>query len=318
MTTQRLDETAKGVFIISATPFRDDGALDWDSVDRLTDFYLGAGVDGITVLGMMGEAPKLTREEQVCFVGRVLRRVDDRVPVVVGVSNPGLANLVSLARESMDLGAAGVMIAPAAGLKTEEQVYGYFAAVAEGLGTGVPLCYQDYPQSTGVFVSVPLLGRLIDTLPSLVMLKHEDCPGLGKLSRLRDSETAEQRRRRISVLCGNGGLYLPQELARGADGAMTGFAYPEMLVGVYTRFARGDAAAAEDLFDVFLPLVRHEQQPGFGLAVRKEILRRRGVIASAATRAPGPSLSPADHDELTRLLARLEQRMSGLDFNLAA
>jgi 4-hydroxy-tetrahydrodipicolinate synthase len=139
------------------------------------------------------------------------------------------------------------------------------------------------------------------------VLKHEDCPGLGKIT---DMRVASERRglRRISVLVGNGGLYYPLELQRGADGAMTGFAYPEMLVEVFERFDVGDVDGAEDLFDAFLPLVRYEQQPVVGLAVRKEILHRRGVIASAALREPGYALSAADHAELDRLIARLERR----------
>ena len=141
------------------------------------------------------------------------------------------------------------------------------------------------------------------------MLKHEDWPGLGKLSELR-AKSAAQGLRRISILCGNGGLYLPQELGRGADGAMTGFAYPEMLVGVCEKFAAGDIDAADDLFDQYLPVIKHEQQPGYGLAVRKETLHRRGVITSAKVRTPGPTMSADDHKDLDRLLARLDKRLS--------
>ncbi len=307
----RLDESAKGVFIISATPFSEDGALDLDSADRLVDFYLEKGVQGITILGMMGEAPKLAQEEASAFMARVLGRVDGRVPVVVGVSNPGLDNLARFSAEAMDKGAAGVMVAPAAGLSTDERLLSYFLAVAEALGPDVPICYQDYPQSTGVHLSVGGFSALVESLPQLVMLKHEDCPGLGKLTALR-AIAADLCQRRVSILVGNGGLYLPQELARGADGAMTGFAYPEMLVAVCARHDAGEPEAAEDLYDAYLPLVRYEQQPGFGLAVRKEILRRRGAIASARTRAPGPALTATDAAELTRLLARLERRLGEL------
>ena len=168
------------------------------------------------------------------------------------------------------------------------------------------VCYQDYPQSTGVHISVDCFNRLVDDFAQLVMFKHEDCPGLAKLSALRASEAG---RRRVSVLVGNGGLYLPQELARGADGAMTGFAYPEMLVQVVALYKAGEVDRAEDLFDAYLPMVRYEQQPGFGLAVRKETLYRRGAIACPATRAPGPSLSPTDLNELDRLMTRLETRL---------
>ncbi|MCH2284858.1 MAG: dihydrodipicolinate synthase family protein, partial [SAR324 cluster bacterium] len=173
----------------------------------------------------------------------------------------------------------------------------------------VPVSYQDYPQSTGVHISVECFNRLVKDFPQLVMLKHEDCPGLGKLTQVRDTAKS-QNLRRVSILTGNGGLYLPQELARGADGAMTGFAYPEMLVEVVSLHAEGKAEQAEDLFDAYLPLVRYEQQPGFGLAVRKEVLRQRGAIACALTRSPGPSLSQSDHSELSQLINRLERRLN--------
>jgi 4-hydroxy-tetrahydrodipicolinate synthase len=311
MDMHRLDETASGVYIISATPFTDNGGLDLDSADRLVEFYIEKGVTGITILGMMGEAPKLAPEESEQFLARVLGRVDGRVPVIVGVSNAGLDNLVRLARSSMDQGAAGVMVAPVANLGTDEKVYNYFTQVFSALGPGIPVCYQDYPFSTKSEISVSLFNRLVKEYSQLVMLKHEEWPGLGKLSQVRRS-AAEQGLRRVSVLVGNGGLYLPQELARGADGAMTGFAYPEMLVDVVRLHRAGDADRAEDIFDAYLPLVRHEQQPGFGLALRKEILHRRGVIASPVVRAPGPKLNATDHQELTRLIARVERNLKAL------
>lgn len=299
----RLTEDAAGVWIIAATPFADDGAVDLASIDRLVAFYEGHGVAGITILGMMGEAPKLSADEQEAVMARFIGRA--RVPVIVGVSNPGLAGLGRLARAAMDLGAAGVMLAPVAGLRTEEALARYVGETVAELGD-IPWVYQDYPQSTGVSVSVPAFLALVAEHPTLVVLKHEDCPGLDKISRIRAAPG-----RRVAILCGNGGLYLPQELARGADGAMTGFAYPEMLVEVVARWS-DDPEGAEDLYDAYLPLVRYEQQPGFGLAVRKEVLRRRGAIASARTRAPGPSLTQAGHAEVTRLIGRLEGALARL------
>jgi len=307
----RISEKTKGVYIISATPFAEDGSLDLASTDSLMDFYLASGVHGITILGVMGEAPKLTQEESVTFLTRVLERVGGRVPIIVGVSNPGLDNLARLAHTAMDKGAAGVMVAPMNGLNTEAKLLNYYDQVCKALGPEVPLVYQDYPQTTGVPVSVATLNTLIDRHPQFVMLKHEDCPGLAKITALRKSAEAEGRRR-VSILVGNGGLYYPQELARGVDGAMTGFAYPEMLVQVYELHAAGKQDAAEDLFDAYLPLVRHEQQIGLGLALRKEVLQRRGAIASSKIRAPGPSLTAVDQAELTRMIARVEQRLSSL------
>jgi len=307
--THLLDATARGLYAISATPFTDSGEIDWASVDSLIEFYLQCGVSGLTILGMMGEAPKLSEQESTQFVHRYLRRVNGRVPVIVGVSNPGTANLVKLSKSAMDAGACGVMVAPLTGLKTETQIIAYVGDVIAALGDSIPVVYQDYPQSTQADISVQGFLKIVDAHASVVMFKHEDCSGLKKLSELRHACDGKTRRY-VSILVGNGGLYVPQELRRGADGVMTGFAYPEILVSVCALSQQGQHEEAEDLFDVYLPLIRHEQQPGFGLAVRKEILRRRGAIRSAHVRGPGPRLDADDVRELEGLLARLEARLA--------
>jgi 4-hydroxy-tetrahydrodipicolinate synthase len=303
-----LDESARGVYIISATPFTDSGELDLDSTDRLIDFYLEHGVDGITILGVMGEAPKLSPAESTSFAERVLKRVDGKVQIIVGASSPGNRNLKTFASKMMELGAAGVMVSPVAGLKNDEQVENYFAGVVRDLGDRIPIVLQDYPQLTNVFMSSSLLNRMFAQWPSLKVMKHEESPGLRKISKMRAAETKGERRR-VSILVGNSGIHLPQELRRGADGANTGVAYPEMLVEVCRRFFAGDPEGAEDLYDIYLPIVRHEQQAGIGLAIRKEIFRRRGVIKSAHVRAPGAALDADDHKELDGLMARLERAL---------
>ena len=303
---QRLDESAKGVFVIAPTPFREDGALDEASAERMTDAFLAAGISGMTILGVMGEAPKLDAEEARRFVSLVLRRVDGRVPVIVGVSAPGFAAMRALARASMEAGAAGVMIAPQSGLRGDDAVLSYMAGAAEAVGDA-PWVLQDYPQLTGVHMSPDMVRRMAEAHPRLVMLKAEDWPGLDKITALRRLE-AKGRMRRIAMMGGNGGLFLPQEIERGTDGIMTGYAVPEMLVRVCRLIAEGDRTAAHDLFDLHLPLIRYESQPGLGLAVRKYVLARRGIIASAALRAPGPLLTAETRAEVDWLLARLAER----------
>ncbi len=307
-----LDEFARGFYVIAATPFTDDGEMDWTSTDRLMDFYLDCGSDGITILGIMGEAPKLSPEESAAFVSRVMKRVGNRVPVVVGVTSPGFGLMGDLARHSMDLGAAGVMVAGAGALKTDDQIYAYVESVVKELGSEIPVVLQDYPQVTNVYFSPALLDQLFNDFPTLKMMKHEEAPGLRKISKLRAAESSGARKRRISILAGNGGQHLMQELARGVDGAMTGFAFPEGLVEVIRRWFAGDREAAEDLYDAYLPVIRHENQIGLGLALRKETLRRRGAIASARSRAPGPVLDADDQAELTHLLDRLERAKARL------
>ena len=306
--TSKLDENAKGVYIIAATPFTDDGALDLQSLDTLTEFYLRAGVHGFTLLGMMGEAHKLTADESIAVVKRVVDRAGDK-QIIVGVSHAGLENVRRLSHEAMIAGASGVMVAPPPGLKGDDGIYNYYAQVFQALGPDIPVVYQDYPQTTGVYLPPPVFERMVDDFRQLVMLKHEDAPGLAKLTRVREGEK-KPGRRRVSILVGNGGLYYPQEMRRGADGAMTGFAYPEMLVQVYDLFAAGKAEEAEDLFDLYLPLVRHEVQPAIGLALRKEVLFRRGAIRSPRQRAPGSALTPTDKAELDGMIKRLERRLA--------
>jgi 4-hydroxy-tetrahydrodipicolinate synthase len=316
--TTKLTENAKGVYIIAATPFTDDGALDLQSLDTLTDFYLRCGVHGFTLLGMMGEAHKLTADESITVVNRVIARAGDK-QVIVGVSHAGLENVRRLSHEAMIAGASGVMVAPPPGLKGDDGIYNYYAQVFQALGPDIPVVYQDYPQTTGVYLPVNVFERLVDDFKQLVMLKHEDAPGLAKLTKVREGEK-KPGRRRVSVLVGNGGLYYPQEMRRGADGAMTGFAWPEMLVQVYELFAAGKAEEAEDLFDIYLPLVRHEVQPAIGLALRKEVLFRRGAIKSPKQRAPGSSLTATDKTELDGMIKRLERHLaaSGHGAKLAA
>lgn len=299
-----LSADAKGVYVIAATPFQDNGAIDHASIDSLVEFYAGYGVTGMTILGVMGEFQKLSETETLDVAKRFIRATAGRFPVVVGVSNPGTDPMVKLARNAMEAGAAGVMVMPIQGLKTDEAVGGYLGGVMQALGASIPVCIQDYPQLSGVWFSADCFVRLVDRFPQIVMFKHEEAPGLRKLSAIRKACDGRQRRY-ISIMCGNGGIHLPQEYRRGADGAMTGFAFPDMLAEMDRLFRAGKAEAAEDLYDLYLPTIRHEFQPGIGLAIRKELLRRRGAIASAAVRAPGPKLDADDMAEIDGLLERL-------------
>ena len=309
----KLEPSAKGVYLITVTPFTDSGALDLASTDRMVDFCLNCGVTGLTVLGIMGEATKLTAEESRVFVKQVLDRVAGRVPVVVGASAPGFAPMRELTESVMAMGAAGVMVAPPSSVRTDDQILAYFDMVNETLGPDVPWVLQDHPVSTGVQMSTSVILRIIKNSPTCVMLKHEDCPGLAKLSAIRAAEGRGDVKR-VSILTGNGGgLFLPEELTRGADGAMTGFAYPEMMVDVCRAHAAGNIEKAHDIFDAYLPLARYEQQAGIGLAVRKHILAERGVIASAAVRKPGPKLSAADIADIARLTTRQNRRLAELE-----
>lgn len=300
-----LTADAQGVYAITVTPFHPDGRLDVESVDRMVDFYLRCGVTGLTILGIMGEAPKLEMNESLAFVKQVVARAGE-IPVVVGVSSPGFAAMRALARGAMDLGAAGVMIAPQPSLRTDDQIVTYFGGAVEAIGADIPWVLQDYPLTLNVSMTPKVIRQIVVHHPSCVMLKHEDWPGLEKITAMRGFE-GDGSMRHISILCGNGGLFLDFELARGADGAMTGYAFPDMLVDVVKLHKAGKTEEAHNLFDAHLPLVRYEQQQGVGLAVRKYVLQKRGAILSETQRKPASSLSAKARAEIDFLLRRLSK-----------
>jgi 4-hydroxy-tetrahydrodipicolinate synthase len=291
-----------GVFPIAPTPFLPDGTIDWKSVDRLFAFYARIGSDGATVLGIMGEAPKLEPHESLEILKRAVRIIGK--PIIVGVSAPGFAAMRSLAREAMEAGAASVMIAPPNTLRTDDQIAGYYAGAIEAIGADVPFVIQDYPLITSVQMPVGVIRRIVQDNPSCVMLKAEDWPGLEKISTLRKWQ-ADGSLRDLAIMTANGGLFLDFEMERGADGSNTGYAFPEMLIDVVHRAKAGNRDAAHDLFDAHLPLLRYEQQPGIGLAVRKYVMMKRGILTSDAQRKPGGVLSATAKVEVDYLLARL-------------
>ena len=301
----KLTSEAKGVYVIAPTPFHPDGRIDESSVDRMTDFFIGAGVTGMTVLGQLGEAPKMEHSESVSIVKRVLQRF--RMPVIVGVSAPGFAAMRALTRDVMDAGAAGVMIAPPNTLRTDDSIAQYYRQASEAIGADVPFVIQDYPLTFSVQMTPAVIRRIVMENPSCAMLKHEDWPGLEKVSTLRGYER-DGSMRHISILTGNNALFLDFEMERGADGANTGYCFPDMLADVVRLSREGKRDEAHDLFDAHLPLIRYEQQPGPGLAVRKYVLMRRGVIASDTLRKPGAQLTNAARAEVDYLLARVARK----------
>lgn len=299
----RLTADAAGLFPIAPTPFHADGRIDESSVDTLMERYVAAGATGVTVLGIMGEAPKLEPEESLAIASRFVKGMAG-LPVIVGVSAPGFAAMRALSRSVMDKGAAGVMIAPVPSLRTDDQIITYYRQAIEAIGTDIPFVIQDYPLTLSVQMTPKVIRQIVEEHPSCVMLKHEDWPGLEKITTLRAFQK-EGTLRPISILTGNGGMFLDFEMERGADGAMTGYAFPEMLADVVKLQKAGQREAAHDLFDAHLPLLRYEQQQGVGLAVRKYVLMKRGFIASDAQRKPGSALSATARAEVDYLLARL-------------
>ncbi len=304
---QLLSTETRGVFPICPTPFRDDGEIDYEGLDRLVDWYAACSVGGLVSLGVFGEAAKLAPEEGERVLKRVIARVGGRFPVVVGTGNLKLRDFAPLADTSMAAGAAGLMLAPTPSLRTDEEIAADVRRILAAIGPDVPVMFQDYPPANDVILSVPLICRLIAEFEQIVVLKSEDNPGLGKLARVRQL-CAKEGIRRISILSGRGALFAPLALMRGADGVASGFAYPEMLVGVSDAIDKGDQQFACDLYEIFLPLICHELQPKIGVPIRKYILFKRGLLTSPLARPPAPKLNDADRTEVDFLMDRVGKK----------
>jgi 4-hydroxy-tetrahydrodipicolinate synthase len=289
-----------GVFHILATPFREDGALDTAGLPRLVECALATGITGFTILGIAGEAHRLTDEERRRVVETVVKETRGRVPVAVGVSASGTHLATAFARMAREHGADALMVAPPAGLKNLDAVAEYYGTVAAA--TGLPIVLQDEPVTTQVNMPAPFIAQLCADLPAIEAVKLEEPPTLPKITRLRALFGS-----RVAIFGGLGGVYFFEELSRGADGAMTGFPYPEALRAIREHFVAGRRDEARALFYRWLPLIRYESQPGAtpgtAVGIRKEILRRRGWIASALVRPPAPALDAGTHAELGELLA---------------
>lgn len=292
--------TWSGIFHILATPFKEDGALDTAGLPRLIESALGTGVSGLTILGIAGEAHRLTDEERRRVVEAVIKETRGRVPVAVGVSASGTHLATAFARMAREHGADALMVAPPAGLKNLDMVAEYYRMVAAA--TALPIVLQDEPVTTQVNMPAPFIAQLCAEIVQIEAVKLEEPPTLPKITRLRALFGT-----RIAIFGGLGGVYFFEEISRGADGAMTGFPYPEALRAIREHFVAGRRDEARALFYRWLPLIRYETQPGAtpgtAVGIRKEILRRRGWIGCALARPPAPVLDSATHAELGELLA---------------
>ena len=290
-----------GIFAILPTPFDENRGIDRESLRNLVEFEIKAGVSGITILGILGEVHRLSDEERVRVTKLVMEEAKGRIPVVSGTGGSGTDLAMKYSREAAQLGVDAIMVAPPRLPKpNDEAIYRYYRDVAGSVG--VEIVIQDEPVTYGVHFSPSLIARLSE-IEGIRYLKLEDAPTLPKISQIR-----KLIGERIGIFGGLGGLYAYEELSRGACGIMTGFAYPELLAEIYTEFKKGNASKARDLFYRALPIIRYEAQPGINLAIRKEILKLRGIIKFATLREPATNLDEEGLRELDQLMESLGRK----------
>jgi len=288
----------EGVYSIIPTAFTDSGDLDEASQRRVVDLFISKGVNGLTALGVTGEVARLEEHERAKVLQVVVRHAAGRVPIIAGTSAEGTRTCISYSRQARDLGAAAVMVSPPRMPKLNSgAVVSHYKALADAVD--LPIVVQDYPPMTGFAMEPALLARIAKEIPSARTIKLEDPPTPFKTARILEASAGTP----VQIFGGLGGVFLLEELLSGATGAMTGFAFPEILVRIMAHWRAGEVDAAADVFYRAVPLVRFEFQEGIGMAIRKAVLQRRGALASAATRAPAGGLDAATKQALDRVLA---------------
>ncbi|HYO89937.1 MAG TPA: dihydrodipicolinate synthase family protein [Candidatus Limnocylindrales bacterium] len=287
-----------GIYNILATPFTSDLSVDFESLRRLVDFQIDKGAHGLTILAVLGEAAKLTISERAQVMETVLEVVSGRIPVIVGASHPEAAQRIAISRAAVAAGALGVMVAPPPmpGY-SDEDIIALYAQIASAVDA--PIVVQDFPPVNNVTMTPDMLARLAEQIPTARTLKLEDPPLMEKISAIR------ARTDHYAIFGGLGGMFLLEELGRGAAGTMTGFAFTEILVAVYEAWQAGDRARAGAVFDRYLPLIRYENQPIINLSIRKMLLYRRGAMATPLLRPPFTGIDAGTLDELTWVLERV-------------
>lgn len=288
----------RGIFNILATPFTSDYEVDVKSLKHLVKFQLERGVHGLTILGVLGEAAKLSITERELVMNTVMDTVNGRVPVIVGTSHADLATCIELSQVAFSAGASGVMIAPPRiENPTDEQVLNIYKEIAAKIDQA--LVVQDFPPVNGVYMSPKFLAKLADTIPNARHLKLEDPPLMQKITAIQNLTD------KFNIFGGLGGMFLLEELKRGAGGTMTGFAFSEILIAIYDAYQAGDLSKAEEIFDHYLPLIRYENQPVINLTVRKLLLQKRGAMAHETPREPFAPIDDVTKVELDWLLKRV-------------
>ncbi|MEO6022747.1 MAG: dihydrodipicolinate synthase family protein [Burkholderiales bacterium] len=285
-----------GVFPILATPFDAQEGLDLESFDRLIRFMVKLGVEGVTILGVLGESNRLLDREREVLISTAVNAAQGKLPIIVGASHSGTLAALELSQMAETLGASAVMITPQSEpAPNDQRVFDYFQRIAAGIP--IPVVAQDHPASTQVHMSVPLLLRIVNEIPNVACIKEEALPTPPKISAL----LAGMKERRVPILTGLGALYGGFDLQRGSSGFNTGFAFPEVLQAMLRHARAGNWAKANEVYQHYLPLIVFEQQPG--VAIRKEILRMRGLIAMNTVRDPGTNIDTATLEQLRGVIA---------------
>lgn len=289
----------RGVYPILATPFHDDGSIDWESQDKLVDYLLEQGVHGLGLFGNASEGFTLLPEERTGLLRRIVKRVNGRVPLIVSSGHTGTDAAVKISREAQDLGADALMVLPPYLLRPDgDGLMFYFEAISNAVR--IPIMVQDAPLMTQVAMPAALLARMGREIEWVKLVKVEAPPTAPKISAVRAAAGS------LTLFGGLNGQFLIEELERGAAGTMPNCDIPWVYVEIWNRWTAGDMRGAWEAFTRALPLIRFELQPGLGVSAAKHNMVVRGVIRNARVRHPVSSLNGEGLRELQTLREMLE------------
>lgn len=296
-----LDENlalVKGVYPVLPTIFDTDGNIDLDGFDKVLDYVIGSGADGVVFPGLASEAKSLTKQERLELTEYLGKKIGGRVNFVVGASAENPEDSIEFAMAGQKAGAiAAMIITPTMGEGSVEALLNFYRVVGEK--AGIPIMLQNAPKPNGLGLSVDDIAALAGGVPEIYYVKEETMPCGQRITAMEEKLGDRVK----GVLGGAGGRYILDELNRGAMGTLPACEISEIHVKMYSSYHDGDLKTAYDLFERSLPLL--VMQAIFRWRLTKEVLKRRGLIDSSYTRAPGPELDPQDLEEITTLIGRL-------------
>jgi 4-hydroxy-tetrahydrodipicolinate synthase len=289
-----------GIYPIVPTPFNERGEIDTESIRTMSAFMVEQRVNGLAILGVMGEVDRLTDSEREEVVRQFREALPRPYTLVVGAWGGGSDATIQACRRAIDLGADALLVGPPP-IQHDAVIFDAYGRINEAVS--VPIVVHDYPPATRVILSPNLLARLHKDLRQVQYVKLEDPPTGPKIDRVRGLAGES-----FGIFGAYGGMYALEELERGACGIMTGFVYQNLLVRLYTLQRAGDLQQAAELFYAILPLIRFEFQAALGISLRKTILVRQGAIRSATVRHPTAAADATTIRQLERIEEFLEAR----------
>ena len=290
----------KGIYPIVPTPFLDDGAVDYASIERLIDCMAAKKVHGLAIMGALGEGPKMTDDERNKIIDLYRKRMPAEMHLVVGTRAPATDPARLQAAKARDLGADALLLGPH-GIQKDKPLLEYYQQVSDA--AKIPCIIHDYPAVTGITMSVELITRMFASAEFIQYIKLEDPPTGAKMQALQQTVGES-----LKVFGALGGNYALEELQLGAVGIMTGFVYAELLVRLYDHACANEWDAAKELFYAFLPLTRWEFQPGIGISLRKHLLKRMGIFTTTKVRHPGMNADDKTVEQMLQIVEYLNRK----------